>query len=54
MPWRVKVYLTKDKDDWLYVVDEITLEPMVFDTLARCSTQRSPLDNSRDRRIQWT
>ena len=30
MPWRVKVYLTKDKDDWLYVVDEITLEPMVF------------------------
>lgn len=31
MPWRVRVYLTKDKDDWLYVVDEITLEPMVFD-----------------------
>ena len=31
MPWRVKVYPTKDKDDWLYVVDEITLEPMVFD-----------------------
>jgi len=31
MPWRVKVYQTKDKDDWLYVVDERTLEPMVFD-----------------------
>ena len=31
MPWRVKVSPTKDKDDWLYVVDEITLEPMVFD-----------------------
>ena len=31
MPWRVKVYPTKDKDDWLYVVDETTLEPMVFD-----------------------
>lgn len=31
MPWRVKVYLTKDKDDWMYVVNETTLEPMVFD-----------------------
>jgi hypothetical protein len=27
MAWKVKVYLSKDKEDWLYLVDEKTLEP---------------------------
>ena len=31
MGWKVKVYLTKDDKDWLYLVDEHTLEPKVFD-----------------------
>lgn len=31
MNWKVKVYLSKDKEDWLYLVDEKTLEPKVFD-----------------------
>lgn len=31
MAWKVKVYLSKDKEDWLYLVDEKTLEPKVFD-----------------------
>ena len=31
MNWKVKVYLSKDKKDWLYLVDEKTLEPKVFD-----------------------
>ena len=31
MTWKVKIYLSKDKEDWLYLVDEKTLEPKVFD-----------------------
>ena len=31
MTWKVKVYLSKDKEDWLYLVDEKTLELKVFD-----------------------
>ena len=31
MAWKVKIYLSKDKEDWLYLVDEKTLEPKVFD-----------------------
>ena len=31
MTWKVKIYLSKDKEDWLYLVDENTLEPKVFD-----------------------
>ena len=31
MTWKVKIYLSKHKEDWLYLVDENTLEPKVFD-----------------------
>ena len=31
MAWKVKIYLSKHKEDWLYLVDEKTLEPKVFD-----------------------
>ena len=31
MTWRVKIYLSKDKEDWLYLVDEKTLEIIEFD-----------------------
>ena len=31
MAWKVKIYLSKHKEDWLYLVDENTLEPKVFD-----------------------
>ena len=31
MTWKVKIYLSRDKEDWLYLVDEKTLEPKVFD-----------------------
>ena len=31
MIWKVKIYLSKDKEDWLYLVDEKTLEPKLFD-----------------------
>ncbi len=31
MAWKVKIYLSKDKEDWLYLIDENTLEPKVFD-----------------------
>jgi len=31
MAWKVKIYLSKDKEDWLYLVDDKTLEPKVFD-----------------------
>jgi len=31
MNWKVKIYLSKDKEDWLYLVEENTLELKVFD-----------------------
>ena len=31
MTWKVKIYLSKDKEDWLYLVDDKTLEPKVFE-----------------------
>ena len=31
MPWKVKIYLSKDKKEWLYLVDDKTLEPKVFE-----------------------
>lgn len=31
MTWKVKIYLSKDKKDWLYLADEKTLKIKVFD-----------------------
>jgi hypothetical protein len=31
MSWKVRIYLSKHKEDWLYLIDVKTYKPKVFD-----------------------